>query len=140
MNDLPVSAPTGPSVHRSPRLLLAEDDLSTRHSLCEILRADYEVEAVANGEQAWEAAQRELPDLVLSDVLMPGLDGIGLTRQLRAEERTRTLPIILLTASNEKATMLAGLEAGADDCLLKPFSAPELLARLRCHRRLVQMR
>ena len=98
------------------------------------------MEAVANGEQAWEAAQRERPDLVLSDVLMPGLDGIGLTRKLRGAERTNTLPITLLTASSDRELMLARLEAGADDCLLKPFSTAELLVRLRCHRLLVEMR
>ncbi len=140
MNSSTAVSSGGSPVHCNPRLVLAEDDPSTRDLLCEILRVDYEVEAVATGAQAWEAAQRELPDLVLSDVLMPGLDGIGLTRQLRAAERTSTLPIILLTGSNEKELMLSCLEAGADDCLLKPFSPPELLARLRCHRRLVVMR
>ena len=140
VNGFPAPPSGDPSARRNPRLLLAEDDPATRDLLFEILRADYEVEAVATGEQAWAAAQRELPDLVLSDVLMPGLDGIALTRRLRAAELTGTLPIILLTASNEKELMLLCLEAGADDCLLKPFSAPELLARVRCHRRLVEMR
>ncbi len=126
---------------QNPRLLLAEDDSATRDLLCKLLHSEYDVEAVATGEQAWAAAQRELPDLILSDVLLPGgLDGISLTRQLRAAERTHILPIILVTASNEKELLLSCLEAGADDCLLKPFRAPELLARLRCHRRLVQMR
>ena len=141
MNGPTAPTPSGSSIQRNPRLLLAEDDPLTRNLLWEVLHADYEVEAVATGEQAWAAAQRDLPDLVLSDVLMPGgLDGIGLTRQLRAAERTRTLPIILLTASDEKELLLSCLDAGADDCLRKPFSALELLARLRCHRRLVQMR
>ena len=140
MNGSTVPPLSEPPAHRNPRLLLAEDDSATRDVLYETLRVHYEVETVATGEQAWEAAQRALPDLILSDVLMPGLDGIGLTRRLRAAERTSTLPIILLTASNERELMLSCLEAGADDCLLKPFSAPELLARLRCHRRLVEMR
>ena len=140
MNSSIPPAPGGPPARRNPRLLLAEDDPLMREYLCEILRVDYEVEAVVNGEQACAAVQRDLPEMVLSDVLMPDLDGIGLTRQLRAAERTNTLPIILLTASTEKELMLLCLEAGADDCLLKPFSPPELQARLRSHRRLVEMR
>ena len=123
-----------------PRLLLAEDDASTRNFLGEVLQSDYEVEVVGDGRQAWTAAQRELPDLILSDVLMPGLDGIGLTRRLRADTRTAIVPIILLTASDEKEMRIEGLQAGADDYLIKPFSAMELLARLRAHRRLIDLR
>lgn len=125
---------------RKPRLLLAEDEPATTEMLCEVLGADYEVEAVADGEAAWVAARCDPPDLILSDVLMPGLDGIELTRRLRAEPATATAPIILLTASSESETLVNGLAAGADDYLTKPFGALQLLARLRSHRKLIELR
>ncbi len=126
--------------HHPRLLLLLEDEPSIRVSLCEVLHADYEVQAFADGEQAWQSAQQEPPDLVLVDVLAPGLDGIGLTRRLRAEPRTATIPIILLTAGNQKTLLREGLDAGADDFLLKPFSPQELLVRLRSHRQIIELR
>ena len=127
-------------VRRRPRLLLLEDEPSTRVFLCEVLHADYEVEVSTDGEQAWQSAQQEPPDLVLVDVFTPGLDGVGSTRRLRAEPSTAKIPIILLTAGNEKALMHEGLDAGADDFLLKPFSPQGLMARLRPHRQLIELR
>ena len=115
---------------RKPRLLLAEDDLSTRRFLQELLEPQYAVEAAADGELAWAAARREVPALVLTDLQMPNLDGPGLIRRLRAHAGTAQLPIILLTACHEKEMLLRGLAAGADDFLLKPFSCAELLACL----------
>jgi light-regulated signal transduction histidine kinase (bacteriophytochrome) len=88
------------------------------------------VEAVADGRRALEAALREPPELVLTDVMMPGLDGFGLLRALRAEERTRFVPVIMLSARAGEEAHVEGLEAGADDYLIKPFSARELLARV----------
>lgn len=129
-----------PALHPKPRLLLAEDDPSSLELLREILQFDYALEVATDGAQAWEAAQREPPDLVLSDVLMPSLDGIELTRRLRDHARTATAVIILLTASSENEMLLAGLAAGADDYLTKPFGPPQLLARLRVHRQLIELR
>ncbi len=122
------------------RLLLVEDDASTRDLLRGILAGTYEVEATDTGEQAWEAAQRETFDLVLCDVFLPGLDGVELTRLLRGAERTAAVPIILLTAGREKSLVLLGMEAGADDFLTKPFHPPELQARLSSHRHLFELR
>lgn len=142
MNGSSASVPGGQTAaHPNPRLLLAEDDPATRELLREMLRSEYEVVPCPDGEQAWAAAQHEPPDLVLSDVLMPGsLDGVSLVRRLRGDVRTASVPIILLTANTEQALRLQALEAGADDFLLKPFNSPELLTRLRTHRRLVELR
>ncbi len=123
-----------------PRLLLAEDEPSLRTFLCELLQEEYTVEAITNGEQAWAAVQRQLPDLILSDVQMPLLDGLGLIRRLRADARTASVPLIIMTANNQKDTLFEALEAGMDDFLLKPFHPLELLARLSCQRRMIALR
>ena len=118
-----------------------EDEPSLRQLLTEILHPDYDLLVAPDGERAWElAVQEETPDLVLSDVEMPGLGGIELTRRLRAMARTAMVPILLFSANNRLPTLLEGLEVGADDFLLKPFRPPELLARLRSRHRLCEMR
>jgi signal transduction histidine kinase len=88
------------------------------------------VEAVENGTRALEAARTRPPDLVLSDVMMPGLDGFGLLRELKGDPRTAAVPVILLSARAGEEATVEGLEAGADDYLVKPFSARELVARV----------
>jgi light-regulated signal transduction histidine kinase (bacteriophytochrome) len=100
----------------------------------------YEVLAVPDGLAALAAAQEKLPDLVLTDIMMPGLDGFGLLRELRADARTRTIPLILLSARAGEESAVEGLDAGADDYLAKPFSAQELLARVRTHLELARVR
>ena len=125
---------------RKPRLLLTEDDPGTRDFLCEVLREDYDVQVAADGQGAWAAVQNESPTLLLADVVLPGMDGIRLTRRLRADPRTRTLPIILLTTSHERELLVQGLRAGADDFLLKPVDAGELLVRLHAHLALIEVR
>lgn len=123
-----------------PNLLLAENDPATRDFLCETLRADYEVQAVADGETAWAAVQTARPALVLADVFLPALDGIDLTRRLRANPHTATVPVVLLTTNHEKELLLRGLRAGADDFLLKPLDADELRVRLHAHLSLIAVR
>ncbi len=110
------------------RLLLAEDEPSARAFLREILLADYVVTVTLDGAQAMDAAGRELPDLVLSNVVMRNVDGVALTRWLRTNPSTATVPIILLSADNRMDTVQRGLEAGANNYLLKPFRPEELLA------------
>ncbi len=95
-----------------------------------LLAGRYDVTAVADGLAARDAASAQTPDLVLSDVMMPGLDGFGLLRELRADPRTQGLPVILLSARAGEEARVEGLQAGADDYLTKPFSAKELLARI----------
>ncbi|MBD2073537.1 response regulator [Phormidium sp. FACHB-592] len=114
----------------SARILLADDNADMRHYLQRLLRAQYDVEAVANGQAALEAARIQMPDLVLTDVMMPQVDGFELLRQLRLDPQTREIPILLLSARAGEEAAIEGLEAGADDYLVKPFSARELLARV----------
>lgn len=105
-----------------------------------LLSSRYQVEAVGDGMAALQAISDHLPDLVLSDVMMPRLDGFGLLQALRSDARTRELPIILLSARAGEEAQIEGLEAGADDYLIKPFSAKELLARVRTHLEMARLR
>ena len=116
---------------RRARILLADDNADMRDYVRRLLAATgYEVEAVGDGEAALAAARRRPPDLVLSDVMMPRLDGFGLLEALRADEALRDVPVILLSARAGEEARVDGLKAGADDYLIKPFSARELLARV----------
>ena len=112
------------------KVLLADDNADMRHYVTRLLDSDYEVLAVADGEAALRAVRDTRPDLVLSDVMMPKLDGFGLLKELRSNPATAALPIILLSARAGQEAVVEGLDAGADDYLLKPFSARELLARV----------
>ena len=114
-------------------VLLADDNADMRAYITRLLGPLYEVRAFADGQAALEAALDSPPDLVLSDVMMPRLDGFGLLRALRADERCQRLPVILLSARAGEEATVAGLDTGADDYLVKPFSARELLARVRTH-------
>ncbi len=122
------------------RVLLADDNTDMREYIRRLLEKRYEVVAVSNGSEALSAAVANPPDLILSDVMMPELDGFGLLKSLRADERTKTLPIILLSARAGEESYVEGLDAGADDYLFKPFTARELLARVDAHLSLVRMR
>jgi len=115
------------------RVLIADDNSDLRTFLSSLLSPYYEVQAVADGREALIAVQTRKPDLVLSDVMMPHLDGLGLVRALRDNPETRTLPVILLSARAGQEASLEGLAAGADDYLAKPFTSQELLARVRTH-------
>lgn len=130
----------GHSLPAKPRLLLAEDDPALRQLLGEMLHDEYDLTVAPDGERAWEAARSAQFDLVISDVEMPGLDGIELTRRLRAQFHTAAVPILLLSANNRPTIILQALEANADDFLLKPFRPQELLARTRHRLRLCEMR
>ena len=129
-----------PPPSQKPCLLLAEDDPSIRAFLYELLAPEYEVEVTTNGEEAWAAVARRQPELILSDLQMPLLDGLGLLRRLRTDPQTTTVPFILMTADNQRERLFEGLEAGMDEFLLKPFYPLELLARLRCQQRMISLR
>ncbi|MCE3284293.1 MAG: tmoS, partial [Steroidobacteraceae bacterium] len=111
-----------------PRVLVADDNADMRAYLSRICGERWDVETVGDGLAALATIQREPPDLVLSDVMMPGLDGLELVRRLRADATTRELPVILLSARAGEEARLEGLQAGASDYLVKPFSAREVLA------------
>jgi two-component system response regulator MprA len=118
-------APTAPH-----RVLIAEDDRAVRVALERALELEgYAVEAVTNGAEALEAVSSSPPDVVLLDVSMPLVDGLTVCRVLRAEENR--VPVLMLTARTETSQRIAGLDAGADDYLPKPYDLGELLARLR---------
>ncbi len=112
------------------RIVLADDNSDMRHYLTRLLAEHWDVEAVTDGAQALAAVRRQRPDLILSDVMMPNLDGFGLLRALRAEADLRALPVILLSARSGEQAHVEGLQGGADDYLSKPFSARELGRRV----------
>jgi PAS domain S-box-containing protein len=122
------------------RVLVADDNADMRDYLRRLLAARYEVTAVASGLEALAAIQQQPPDLVLSDVMMPGLDGFGLLKHLRADPGTSEIPFLLLSARAGEEARVEGLEAGADDYLTKPFSTRELLARVGANLELAKLR
>jgi signal transduction histidine kinase len=137
----PVAPVPTPALHVTrARVLLADDNADMRDYVRRVLSANFEVEAVADGQAALESALAHPPDLVLSDVMMPRLDGVGLLRALRSAPHTKELPMLLLSARAGEEATIEGLESGADDYLVKPFSARELLARVRSHLELARMR
>jgi two-component system response regulator MprA len=118
---------TGEGPHR---VLVAEDDRSVRESLVRALKLEgYDVTAVNDGEQALAALDADPYELLLLDVMMPNVDGLTVCRRLRA--RNVTMPILMLTARHEVSDRVTGLDAGADDYLVKPFALDELSARMR---------
>jgi PAS domain S-box-containing protein len=129
-NDLSGPAPAPRPDAGRPRVLVADDNADMRRYIQRLLAGSYAVEAVADGEAALAGVRRQPPDLILSDVMMPRLDGYGLLKGLRADPLTATVPVILLSARAGEESRVEGLRAGADDYLVKPFSARELLVRV----------
>ncbi len=127
-------APGGREFGVQPRILLAEDNGDMRNYIRRLLSEQgYAVEAVTDGAAALESVRRAKPDLILSDVMMPNLDGIGLLRALREDSSFNSIPILLLSARAGEEFRIQGLGLGADDYLVKPFSARELLSRVKAH-------
>ena len=117
-----------------PRVLVIDDNIVTRRLLQLHLSAlGYRSTIAENGEVGLELAQREPPEAVLLDIQMPGIDGVEVCRRLRSSERTRALPILIVTALSDTDARVAAFDAGADDYVTKPFEARELGARLRAH-------
>ncbi|MDZ8261312.1 ATP-binding protein [Nostoc sp. ChiQUE01b] len=133
-------APSASPASPAPRILLADDNTDMRDYVKRLLSQQYEVESVPDGLAALDSARRRVPDLVLTDVMMPGLDGFGLLQALRADPLTQKVPIILLSARAGEEARVEGLEAGADDYLIKPFSARELLARVEAALKMARLR
>ena len=123
------------------RVLVADDNADMREYLTRLLHtAGYQVVTVTDGRAALDAIRADPPDLVISDVMMPRLDGLGLVAALRADGRTAAVPVLLLSARAGQEASIGGLRAGADDYLVKPFSAAELLARARASVELARFR
>ncbi|HKS88392.1 MAG TPA: ATP-binding protein [Stellaceae bacterium] len=118
-----------PTRHAGARILLADDNADMRAYVRRLL-GDCDVETVADGEAALAAIRARHPDLVLTDIMMPRLDGFGLIRAIRADPALRDIPLVVLSARAGEESRIEGVDAGADDYLVKPFSARELIARV----------
>jgi PAS domain S-box-containing protein len=147
--DPPDSSQTAHGIDRPPasqpeerraRIVIADDNADMRAYITRLLNATYEVEAVGDGQEAMAAVLRKCPDLVLSDVMMPVMNGMQLLGELRKNPATATIPVIMLSARAGDESFLEGLETGADDYVIKPFSAAQLLARVRSHVTLARLR
>ena len=148
----PSAPPTAPAARDSDgspasydtsdaRILVVDDNADLRNYLLRLLGRSFKnIESAGDGQTALEVARANPPDIILTDIMMPGLDGLGLIRELRADARTRQVPIILLSARVGEEPTVEGLRAGADDYLTKPFSGRELLARVTVHLRMAAVR
>ena len=134
---LPIGASAVPDMARlefrrdSERILIADDNLEMRNYLKRLLEMHWKVTVVENGAKALDAARAQRPDLVLSDVMMPELDGFELLRKLREDRQTSTIPMVLLSARAGEESFIEAMDAGADDYIVKPFGARELIARVK---------
>ncbi|MEU9834847.1 SpoIIE family protein phosphatase [Streptosporangium sp. NPDC048047] len=129
----------GPAV--PARVLVADDNADMRGYLVRLLRgAGYLVSTAGDGMEALDAIRADAPDLVVSDVMMPRLDGLALVSALRSDPRTAAVPVLLLSARAGQEESIEGLQAGADDYLVKPFAAAELLARVRANMEMARLR
>jgi len=114
------------------KIVVIEDEADIREVIeHNLLREGYEVRASDDGEKGLRLVQKELPDLVLLDLMLPGLDGLDVCRELKANDRTRAIPVIMVTAKGEESDIVLGLGIGADDYVTKPFSPKELTARVK---------
>lgn len=135
-------APEKRTGHREPhaRVLLADDNRDMREYVQRLLGHEYRVDAVADGAQALAAAMANPPDLVLTDVMMPGMDGFELLKAIRSHPSLASVPVVMLSARAGEDSRSEGIEAGADDYIVKPFTARELTARVRTHIGMHRMR
>lgn len=118
-------------MNRSKILVVEDEKNIVRVVTYNLEREGCQVQVAKDGEEALGKAQRELPDLVILDLMLPKIDGLEVCRQLRANPKTAQIPIIMLTAKTQEADRIVGLEMGADDYIPKPFSPRELLARVK---------
>jgi signal transduction histidine kinase/DNA-binding NarL/FixJ family response regulator len=127
----PVGAAAGlPAFHGGTRILLADDNADMRGYVRRLLANQCDLQTVADGQEALDAIRGRRPDLILADVMMPRLDGFGLLRAIRSDAELKDIPVIMLSARAGEESRVEGLKAGADDYLVKPFSARELIAKV----------
>ncbi|MDI1428000.1 ATP-binding protein [Polyangium sorediatum] len=134
----PPSRPPPASIRA--HILLAEDNADMQRYISRLLEHHHDVEVVGDGIEALARACARVPDLILTDVMMPGMDGFALVRALRADPRTQTVPVVMLSARASESARVEGAEFGADDYLVKPFSPRELLARVDARIELSRLR
>jgi DNA-binding response OmpR family regulator len=125
--------PLGPVSHMSEEMILIIEDDSDISELVQynLLREGYRVSAAGDGEVGFNQALGVQPKLIILDLMLPGLDGLSLCKNLKAHPSTKDIPIVMLTAKGEESDIVVGLEMGADDYISKPFSPKELIARVR---------
>jgi signal transduction histidine kinase len=136
----PAHGPLVDDAERPARVLVVDDNADMREYLASMLAPRWTVETAVDGEAALASIRERRPDVVLTDVMMPNLDGFGLVARLRADEATADLPVIVVSARAGEESRIEGLLVGADDYLVKPFSARELTARVQVHVALAQLR
>ncbi|MBF0259336.1 MAG: diguanylate cyclase [Desulfamplus sp.] len=122
------------------KILIVDDTIANIQILGETLGAEYEVLIATNGNDALDLAQEQLPDIILLDIMMPGMDGYTVCRKLKSDPQTRSIPVIFITAMNEEKNEEKGLDIGAIDYIIKPFSPPIVKARVRNHLELKKYR
>ncbi|MBU3888177.1 MULTISPECIES: phosphate regulon transcriptional regulator PhoB [Methylosinus] len=131
MNEIRVATPRETPHDRAPRILVVEDEAALALLLAYNLESEgFQVEHVERGDEAEIRLAESVPDLVILDWMLPGVSGLEICRRLRARDDTRTMPIIMLTARGDENERVRGLSVGADDYVVKPFSTPELMARV----------
>lgn len=114
------------------RILVAEDDPQTSSLLVKLLSLDYEMVAVGDGAEAlWELQQDPLPDLVVADLMIPEVDGISMIREMKANPRTRKIPVIIITAKDNPRDVIEGINAGAKHYIVKPFKGSDVLEKVK---------
>ena len=128
-----------PAHDQRPRLLLVDDEPTNLQVLRHILQADYRLLFATDGERALQVAREQLPQLILLDIMMPGMDGYAVCRALKADPATAGIPVIFITALDDSQDETAGFDVGAVDYLTKPVSPPVVRARVRTHLSLVRM-
>ena len=137
---LAVPCPPSSENGTRPRILVVDDNADMRQYLARLLSENYKVDTAPDGAVALELARSRPPNLILSDVMMPAMDGFQLLAAVRADDRTKTIPVVLLSARAGEESRVEGLNAGADDYLIKPFSARELLARVSARLEIARLR
>ena len=122
------------------RVLVADDNADMRQYISNLLRERYDVVIVGDGVEALNSARKNKPDLIVSDIMMPRMDGVELLNEIRGDDALKTVPVILLSARAGGEAQVEGIEHGADDYLVKPFGGRELLARIETHLKLARIR
>ena len=115
----------------NPQILIVEDNPDVRMHILENLEEEFLIKEAANGEEGLEKAIESVPDLVITDLMMPKMDGVEMCKRLKTDERTSHIPVIMLTAKANVESKIEGLETGADDYITKPFNIKELIARVK---------
>ena len=133
---LSAAASEGPAAERAVRVLVVEDEPDIAALIAyQLTREGFRVETASTGPEALKAVNREVPDLVVLDRMLPGMDGVEVCRTLKTRDSTHAIPVIMLTAKGEEIDRVVGFEVGADDYVVKPFAFEELLARIQAQQR-----